>query len=133
MGFSQKIIKRCGWKCYYCHRAVIQPTGPEQADNTATIDHLIPIAMGGIKMRSSRNCVIACFACNNAKSDRTVDDIVRDGWKPGYPVKKREVDMLLLFRSISMMHSQKQVMRKSYRLSFSALQFALMNHVDILA
>ncbi len=133
MGFSQKIIKRCGWKCYYCHRAVIQPTSPEQTDNTATIDHLIPINRGGRKKRDTLNCVIACFACNNAKSDRTVDEIRRDGWTPGCPVKRREVDMRLLFRSISKMHSPAQVMRKSYRLSFSALQFALMNHVDILA
>ena len=124
---------RCGWKCYYCHRPVTQPTSPEQTDNTATIDHLIPINRGGRKKRDTLNCVIACHACNNAKADRTLDDIVRDGWKPGYPVKKREVDMLLVFRSISIIHSQKQVMRKSYRLSFSALQFALMNHVDILA
>ena len=56
----QKIAKRHGWKCHYCGKALTH--------STATLDHIIPVAMGGTL--ADHNLCLACRACNNKKGDK---------------------------------------------------------------
>lgn len=46
--------------CTYCG-------SPGTEDNGLTIDHVIPLAMGGTNARE--NLVVACYRCNRKKSD----------------------------------------------------------------
>jgi 5-methylcytosine-specific restriction endonuclease McrA len=49
--------------CTYCG-------SPGTEDNPLTIDHVIPLAMGGTNARE--NLVVACYRCNRKKSDAVV-------------------------------------------------------------
>jgi 5-methylcytosine-specific restriction endonuclease McrA len=55
------VFLRDQYICQYCNRAL--------TSTKATIDHVKPRAYGGES--SWRNCVTACFDCNNQKGDRT--------------------------------------------------------------
>lgn len=56
--------------CFYC--------GDEFA---ATVDHLVPRALGGTD--DQWNLVSACHRCNSRKGNRTADEfIARVGWRP---------------------------------------------------
>lgn len=132
MVISKGVIKKHGGRCYYCHRIVVQPKHAHQIDNMATIDHMIPLSRGGNKKRDSANCVLACYSCNNAKLDRTIQDLLKDGWRFGQKVKPKTPEFKAVFQDVARRRSASKVEHKSYWRSFSALHFALMNHVDIL-
>ncbi len=55
------VATRDDYKCQYC--------GVSLAKNKATIDHVIPRAVGG--KSGWLNTVCACFDCNNKKDNRT--------------------------------------------------------------
>lgn len=56
-----EIFDACGGRCFYCKREI-------QDGETWYGDHVVPHARGG---RTNRwNGVVACFACNSAKSDK---------------------------------------------------------------
>jgi 5-methylcytosine-specific restriction endonuclease McrA len=55
------VFKRDQNVCQYC--------GEFLTANKLTVDHVIPKAQGGIN--SWKNCVCACFECNNKKSNKT--------------------------------------------------------------
>ena len=58
--FNRKnVLRRDGFRCQYCGRV--------GAD--LTIDHVIPIALGGKHVWE--NVVACCHTCNNQKADRT--------------------------------------------------------------
>ena len=57
------IFKRDLHRCQYC--------GNKFPISKLSIDHIIPRSQGG--STSWRNCVSACFSCNNKKGDRTPD------------------------------------------------------------
>jgi len=57
----ERIIARDGGCCAYCERAL-------DADETHYIDHVIPHSAGGQTVDA--NGVLACSACNLAKSNR---------------------------------------------------------------
>lgn len=63
-------------RCKYCNTRI------NMADKTrsgnATIDHVIPLARGGID--EFKNTVAACGDCNLAKSDRNPEDFLRCEW-----------------------------------------------------
>lgn len=81
LGFSRRgVLVRDNYKCAYCGKS---------AD---TIDHVIPRSRGG--ENSYKNCVAACYKCNNKKSDRMIEDI---GWKLNFtPYEPSPYSMLLL-------------------------------------
>lgn len=56
----QKIAKRHGWKCHYCGKALTH--------STATLDHIVPVAMGGTL--ADHNLCLACRRCNSLKGDK---------------------------------------------------------------
>jgi 5-methylcytosine-specific restriction endonuclease McrA len=66
-----RIFERDGYRCHICRRktdkakAVPHPRAP-------TIDHLIPIALGG--RHEPANVACACFQCNSAKSHLLAGD-----------------------------------------------------------
>jgi 5-methylcytosine-specific restriction endonuclease McrA len=58
--FNRKnVLRRDGFRCQYCGAA----------GTALTIDHVIPIALGG--KHTWENVVACCHRCNNAKADRT--------------------------------------------------------------
>lgn len=55
--------------CHYCHRKFLR--------NQLTMDHLIPLARGGVS--SKGNIVPACKECNQTKKlDTPVDQILKE-------------------------------------------------------
>jgi len=56
-----EILRRDGHACYYCH----------SADVPLTIDHVLPVALGGTDDPS--NLVAACKDCNGGKSSSSPD------------------------------------------------------------
>lgn len=71
----EQIIAECGDACHYCRKQTrLNFTTSVNAPDHATLDHVVPKSKGGTNDRS--NLVLACNACNNAKSDRSYDDFV---------------------------------------------------------
>lgn len=61
----RRVVELDGWDCAYCGcHLVLPPAAPR-----ATIDHVMPKALGGAG-RSISNMVLACGPCNAAKSDQ---------------------------------------------------------------
>lgn len=58
------VFRRDGLKCQYC--------GEIGTTSKLTIDHVIPMSAGGTSCW--RNCVTACFDCNNRKRNRTPEE-----------------------------------------------------------
>ena len=63
-----ELSKKQGGLCYYCEEPM-KRKGPK----ACTLDHLIPLSRGGKDIK--RNCVAACFTCNQAKGDLTFAEI----------------------------------------------------------
>jgi 5-methylcytosine-specific restriction endonuclease McrA len=57
------VLRRDGHRCAYCRRSA------------TTVDHVLPRSRGGPD--SWENLVACCVRCNNAKGDRTPDEL---GW-----------------------------------------------------
>ena len=57
------VFKRDYYQCQYC--------GMEITPSKATVDHVIPKDLGG--ENSWKNCVTACFDCNNKKGNSTLE------------------------------------------------------------
>lgn len=58
----ERLLSEQNNKCYYCKKPLTR--------STATLDHVIPISK--VKQHSIRNCVVACFTCNNNKDNKKV-------------------------------------------------------------
>lgn len=70
--------------CAYCGRTLSLEVNRW---NTLTIEHVTPRAR---KIdNSDNNLVPACSDCNNAKSDRSLLSLLRDGWRPGEKVQRK--------------------------------------------
>jgi 5-methylcytosine-specific restriction endonuclease McrA len=70
------LLERDKHLCVYCHR---------QGD---TIDHVLPRSRGGL--HAWDNVVIACFRCNNKKSDLLLSEL---GWKLSFVPAAPEANM----------------------------------------
>lgn len=68
------VFTRDGWRCQICHRKVSR-TAKVPNPRAATLDHIIPLAVGGT--HEPVNCQTACFRCNCLKSHRGVGDQLR--------------------------------------------------------
>ena len=60
---SEEVFKRDNRLCQYC--------GIKCTDKIISIDHIIPKSKGG--RNTWNNLVTACFACNNKKGSKTLD------------------------------------------------------------
>jgi 5-methylcytosine-specific restriction endonuclease McrA len=58
----QALYDRDGHKCIYC--------GRNGDDSKLTLDHLIPIELGGTN--AAKNLVTCCLTCNSTKSSKTL-------------------------------------------------------------
>lgn len=65
-----EVLRRDGWRCHLCGRKTPERLRGTCANNAPELDHIIPIAKGGVHTR--RNTACACRACNGAKSDSVV-------------------------------------------------------------
>ena len=57
--------------CHYCERDDLVREVQEfmkKPSNLATIDHVVPVSKGGPQFEK-KNCVIACYPCNQRKAD----------------------------------------------------------------
>jgi 5-methylcytosine-specific restriction endonuclease McrA len=45
-GFIRRLAERDGWACWLCKKP-INPQLPRDADNAASLDHVMPLAHGG--------------------------------------------------------------------------------------
>lgn len=70
------VFRRDQYVCQYCAKALTPAK--------LTMDHIFPKARGG--ENSWRNCVTACFVCNNKKGNRTPDEagmkLIRNPFTP---------------------------------------------------
>jgi hypothetical protein len=60
--------------CFYCGLQLAEvrlPTGQSPPDNMKTLDHMIPIARGGL---GEHNLVAACWGCNTDKGNLTTEE-----------------------------------------------------------
>lgn len=80
-GTRAKVYERDGLRCSYCGVQCLakRPIGVRTMANLATVDHVIPRAMGG--SNSADNLVTACFTCNTQKAKRTAEAYA--AWKAG--------------------------------------------------
>ena len=64
-----QIVRDQGGRCFYCGVRILpsQTKRRRHGAKLATTDHYIPIAEGGMAVRS--NEVAACGPCNNLKAD----------------------------------------------------------------
>lgn len=74
---KKKIIAAKGNKCIWCGCACteeFQIIGgqPQPLPQTATVEHIVPIAKGG--QHNLKNVAIACFECNQKKADIDLDN-----------------------------------------------------------
>lgn len=62
-----------GGRCYICHRlTVLHNNGKKRNKRLATIDHVIPVAHGGLHTWANvRNC---CWECNIRKGSKELND-----------------------------------------------------------
>lgn len=67
----EEVEARAGWRCEYCHA----PQGV--CAYTFHLDHIVPRSKGGANAMT--NCALACFPCNNAKSDHVTGIDPRSG------------------------------------------------------
>lgn len=68
------VFERDGWRCHICRRRC-KPWkigGATSQPRSATIDHLIPLALGGTN--SKVNVATACFECNTKKRHGAVGE-----------------------------------------------------------
>lgn len=63
------VLSRDWWLCWIC--------GNELTANTATMDHVIPVSLGGSNSR--RNLRAACRSCNEQRGNRIAGDIYPRG------------------------------------------------------
>lgn len=56
----ERLLKEQNNRCYYCGKSLTR--------KTATMDHVVPISK--TKYHSTGNCVVACYSCNNKKSNQ---------------------------------------------------------------
>ena len=63
------IAAKSGLHCHWCGRDVVvcDPNTAPDVDCVATIDHVIPLVMGGRDEAANR--VLACHCCNNLKGN----------------------------------------------------------------
>lgn len=66
-----QLIRRSRGACEYCGCAVEFTHGK---DNSATLDHVIPLALGG--QSAPANMRVACRACNQDKGAKTLEEWV---------------------------------------------------------
>ena len=68
-----------GSLCFYCWKPMTQEKEHSQAAHYATKDHLVPVSAGGAA--DWTNTILACLACNRAKSNRmpTEAELARHG------------------------------------------------------
>jgi len=58
-----------GKVCSYCHRDDLDKDAPQTSENLATLDHVVPLALGG-GLYDKGNLVVACLRCNQKKADK---------------------------------------------------------------
>lgn len=61
-----EVLKRDGFRCYYCGTR-----GNEVTGDGLTIDHVVPVALGGTD--DAENLVAACSECNSGKASVPAD------------------------------------------------------------
>lgn len=62
---DRAVFERDSWTCHLCHKPV-DPDLPRSHPMGATIDHLIPLSLGGIDTES--NVALAHRSCNRKRS-----------------------------------------------------------------
>jgi len=58
-----------GKVCSYCRRDDLDKDASQTSENLATLDHVVPLALGG-GLYDKGNLVVACLRCNQKKADK---------------------------------------------------------------
>jgi 5-methylcytosine-specific restriction endonuclease McrA len=66
------VHERDGWRCWYCGKELAHSTEWINHKIAPSVDHLLPASRGGGD--GIDNLVTACFACNAAKHNLTVEE-----------------------------------------------------------
>lgn len=64
-----RLAERAGWRCGWCHQKTRRDMGWQ---NSATIEHVIPVSRGGSNKRE--NLMSACARCNRLRGTTPVDE-----------------------------------------------------------
>jgi len=64
----RKILRNIDPRCRYCRRV--------QKSSRLSLDHIVPLCRGGLDV--PENVTLACEFCNFCKSERMLDEWIRD-------------------------------------------------------
>ena len=67
---KNRLFEKQDGLCYYCQRPLDPPNMQTGQPSMATIDHVVPTSRGG----SYGEKVLACYACNLAKGNKSAQD-----------------------------------------------------------
>ncbi len=72
----KRIWRQQGGKCFYCPRHTYLPRrGHAPTKGMATLEHIVPLSRGGAR-DPKENCVIACYACNQARGNMPIEQFL---------------------------------------------------------
>lgn len=72
----EHVKKHSSIHCFYCNKGPLKKQS-DSDDDLATLDHVHPLSKGGTRFHSS-NIVVACYACNSRKKDRSLSEFISD-------------------------------------------------------
>lgn len=72
-----KVFERDGWRCQLCKRPTPRKLRGSLDDRAPELDHILPVSVGG--EHSYRNTQCACRACNAAKSNKPMGQMLLIG------------------------------------------------------
>jgi 5-methylcytosine-specific restriction endonuclease McrA len=67
---NTEIFERDNWTCYLCGQPV-NPNADCYQSDSATVDHVTPLSLGGDHSRANSRC--ACFKCNSTKQATLIE------------------------------------------------------------
>jgi len=71
---DREIFQRDGWRCHLCGKRIREDL-PRTHPDGATIDHLVPLSLGGVD--EPHNLAAAHWRCNQAKGVRPANEQLR--------------------------------------------------------
>lgn len=71
------VFERDGWRCHLCNRATPKAMRGKNKSNSPELDHIIPIALGGLHTYDNVAC--ACRECNGSKGARAMGQLLMFG------------------------------------------------------
>lgn len=120
MRIIQRIIRRDGYNCVYCHKEVVPKRADSTVDRSDALepDHIIPIAAAdrypNVPLNQENNLVVSCGECNSNKSNRPLKEWLEDPITKSRGINPDTIDPKV-WRMIDALEVQKKLVTKKER------------------